>query len=94
MERIDGNEIFFQKSHGVAVKTIRPFSIGLGVLPSFPSLGCGLVSQKLVQVVRPKRRDAVPIFLSHVVKRESRSNEISFQQHLNSVRCEMKDRRE
>ncbi len=94
MERIDGSEIFFQKGHGVAVKTIRPISIGLSVLPNLLSLGCGLISQKLVQVVRPKRCDVVPVFLSHIVKRESRSNEIGFQQHLNSVRREMKDRSE
>ena len=78
MERIDSREIFFQKGYGITVKAIRPFPIGLRLLPNLPSLGCGLVSQKLVQVIRPKRRDAVPIFLFHIVKREARPKQICF----------------
>lgn len=78
MQRIDGSEVFFQKGHGIIIKTIQPFPIGLGVLPNLPSFRCSLISQKLVQIIRPKRRDAVTIFLFHIVKRESRPKQICF----------------
>lgn len=94
MECVEGGEIFFQQFHGIVVKTILPSSFGLSGLPDLSCFGRGLVAQDSIQIVCPKGRDVVPVFLPYLVKRESCTDEIGFQQHLDSVRCKMKDRGE